>query len=374
MKRHTFVLSLGLVACLLGCADDSAPAAGAGSAVPLLEESPLRFERETPALGRTRPPDTLRLARSFGGSEDFSGITDVALVGQNLVVIDRFMSPHLAVVDLPSGSISRRLGRDGEGPGEFRVPVPAAYRGEEPGHLWIYDFSNRRMTLMDIRKPGRDAVRKEFRLGAKASILIPVWMGSHLVANGLYGDFTLLVMDDGGWPVARVGAAPPFRPELTRIPGARQANRGFIAADPRGERMALAYQFASRVDFFGPEGARYGTVQGPRAVTARYHIDGTGRFRWKDDNEMAHWGMAATQRYVYTLFCGCKLLTGNESPALLHVYDWEGRFVAELALDRPIRSLAVSPDDAILYGGYEEPYPAVGEWRLPASLRERSAR
>src|SRR5688572_24165755 len=146
MRHRTFLVYPGLLVCLHGCDNATPPEARAPPVIPLVREAPLRFERKSrPLRRRDQPGDTLRLIRSFGGTEDFSGITGVALVGKHLVVVDRFMSPHLAVIDLGSGLIVHRLGRDGQGPGEFRVPIAAAHRGGESGLLWIYDHSNRRM-------------------------------------------------------------------------------------------------------------------------------------------------------------------------------------------------------------------------------------
>jgi hypothetical protein len=75
--------------------------------------------------------------------------------------------------------------------------------------------------------------------------------------------------------------------------------------------------------------------------------------------------MDATDRYVYALFCGCKPGQGS-LPAMLHVYDWNGNFVAEFAFDQEVTALDVSDDDQVIYATYEQPYPGLGEWRLPS--------
>jgi hypothetical protein len=312
------------------------------------------------------------MVRSLGIESDFGQVTHVSKVGARLLATDRYLSPHLAVIDLASGRVAYRLGRNGEGPGEFREPVPTSVVGDHPGQVWVYDFYNRRLTLLDLNRTSRSAVVREVPLVVDAALEAPFWIGPRLVANGLFADYTLLLLNDRGVAVSRTVADPPFAHRLPRAAGARMANRSFLAPDPRTGRLALSYQFAGRVDFFRPDGTRYGTATGPRAVKSRFHYDSKGRFQWDRNNEMAHWGIAATSRYVYTLFCGCEMQHGSESPQLLHVYDWNGRFVAEVALDRPLRALSVSEDDSYLYGAFEEPTPGVGEWKLPVSLASGS--
>jgi hypothetical protein len=145
--------------------------------------------------------------------------------------------------------------------------------------------------------------------------------------------------------------------------GRRLLNRNFMADQPGGGRFVLAYQFGNRVEFYTGAGERYGQVSGPRETEPRFGL-AKGRLRWEDGNEMAYSGAYATERYVYALFCGCRL--GEDvPPSRVHVFRWNGDFVGEVTLDRPVLEIAVSPDDATLYAGIEEPYPGVGEWKLP---------
>ena len=144
--------------------------------------------------------------------------------------------------------------------------------------------------------------------------------------------------------------------------GRRLLNRNFMAANPGDGRFVLAYQFRSRLDFFTPDGERYGTISGPRATRPSFGLR-NGRFAWNDDNEMAFQGVAASRHYVYALFCGCSIEEQRTS-SVVQVFRWNGDFVAELQLDRPVLEIAVD-EDKTLYGAAEEPYPGIAEWALP---------
>jgi TolB-like 6-blade propeller-like len=326
------------------------------------------FSGRVPALGGAdRPETTLAMHRLLGDSLAFSMVTQLAVADGKLLVGDQFSSPHLGVVELRTGRITARFGRDGEGPGEFRVPSWFVADAGRPGRMWVYDFQNRRLSL--VRLDGRPKpVERELPVDAGVSLEAPVWTDGGLIANGVFPDYTLLVMDSAGQPRRRIAADPPFTErQMPHATGRRLMNRSFLAPSPRGDRFALVYQFRNRVDFFRADGTRYGTVRAPRQTELRYRI-GSGGFLWEDGNEMTYSSVKATDRYVYALFCGCRL--GRERPpSRLHLFRWNGDFVREIALDRAVTAFAVSPDDAAVYGGVEEPYPAIGEWRLPAELR-----
>ncbi len=288
-------------------------------------------------------------------------------VGDYLLVSDALMSVHLGMIDLPSGQVLHRFGRHGEGPGEFRDPSASAVPGSRD-RVWIYDFQNRRASLLRLDRRTGAELEEEIRMDHGVSLETPIWTAAGIVANGLFQDYTLLAMDTKGKRMKRVAADPPFDARRIAHPtGRRLLNRSFLAADPERRRLALAYQFEGRVDFFTADGRRYGSVAGPRETQARWRVV-NDRFVWDDANEMAYWQIEATERYVYTLFCGCQI-EAQRDPSRLHVFRWNGDFVGEIELDRPVSAFTVSPDDKVLYGSFEEQYEAVGEWRLPAWLQ-----
>lgn len=363
-----------------GCADRSAQtpsrAAQAAAEVRAVEArvSPRsrEFTGRVPRLGAP-PRDTLRIVREYGDTSMFAIPTAVQSVGRFLVVSDRFMDPHLAVFDTESGKLLRRLGRQGKGPREFLDPSWFLLERGRREQVWVYDFSARRFTLLDLASEDRPFAR-ELSMEVGASLSAPIWHDGRIISNGLFPDYTLLSMTDEGRPIARIAADPPFSPARMAHPtGRRLLNRSFLTANPSRTRLALTYQWKSRIDFFTIDGERIGSVQGPRETTAVFRV-ADGRFFWgaDDENEMAYWQVDATERYVYALFCGCLPGEGN-MPQSLHVFDWNGDFVAEVGLDRQVTSLDVTDDDRMLYGTVEAPYPGVGQWRLPDWLAGRVA-
>lgn len=360
-----------------GCGDAAEAVQHDTSLVPLVEAGVLGaaadFSGNVPRLrSGTAPADTLRMLREFGSDTTFGFVMRVRVVGNHLIAADRFMSPHLTVFDRHSGQQLSRFGRDGEGPGEFRVPSEMFVVQHDPGVLWLYDFSNRRATRVHLDGHGQPSSPEQISLNVGASIESPAWVGDRILANGIFADYTLLEMGLDGTPLRRIAADVPFRRETQNTIGGRQANRSSMAVSPTRDRLALAYQWTSRVDFYTSSGERYGTVNGPRDVQTGFRIDGN-RFRWEDEAEFAYFGADATVEYVFAMFCGCTVVSREELPDRLHVFRWNGDFVAEIALDRPVAAISVSPDGKRLYGAFIDPVPGVGEWELPSSFRRSPA-
>jgi hypothetical protein len=247
-----------------------------------------RFTGRVPRLGGA-PRDTLRQARSFGDTSAFAIPTAVHRVGELLVVTDRFMDPHVSVFNASTGQLVRRGGRNGKGPGEYLDPSWLVRENGRSDRVWVYDFSNRRFSL--LQPQGRDLVAREVPLDAGVSLSSPVWNGSGVISNGLFPEYTLVSLDSGGRVRKRIASDPPFSAKAMAHPaGRRQLNRSFMAVNPSRTRLAVSYQWKSRLDFFTIEGDRIGSVAGPRQTTATFRVTGD-RFFWgrDDENEMAYW-------------------------------------------------------------------------------------
>jgi hypothetical protein len=375
MNRMPLLAALALAAALGACADQPPPPRAAINDVPITRAGRAAgagaFRGHVPRLPDGEPPrDTLRLTRVLGDSLDFASISGIQPLDGLLLVSDRMMSKHLAVIDLQTGSVRARAGTHGEGPREFRDPAAFIAQTISPPRFWVYDFQNRRLSLVAAESRDRMSIGESRPFNVGESIEQPLRIGGRFIANGLFPDYTLLVLDSMGVPVRRIEADQPFPAAvMPHVVGRRLLNRSWLAADPDGSRLALAYQWASRIDFFSPDGDRLGSVQGPRPTRAKYRI-ANDRFFWDPQGEMAYTGVQATNRYVYAAYCGCKEADDRDQRSRrVHVFRWNGDFVSEIQLDRRVTAFAVSEDDAVLYASITEPHPAVGEWRLPAGLR-----
>jgi hypothetical protein len=326
------------------------------------EGSPVRADR--PLLGTCR----LSLERSLGGRDDFGRITRLRRLGEKLVVTDYLLPPHLKVVDLATGEVIGAIGRAGQGPGEFRVATSLFVRSREPPEVGVYDYQNQRITHVRFEgeafRPTAVGGRKLLNgMGLKG--LIPYRDG--YVSTGLFPDYTLVRLDSAGRPAARLVADPPFGPE--DLGGSRLfaglMNTAEMAAGPAGT-VAVAYEEEAIVDLVDLDAGSYRRVRGPEPVETEYEIR-DGRLHTGEGNERAYSLITASDEVVLAGFLGDDFQTDRygQKPVRIHVFDWRGRYLAELELDRAVTALRLSPDGSTLWGAYADPVPRIGEWSLP---------
>lgn len=286
-----------------------------------------------------------------------------------LVVTDYRLPPHLKVIDLSPGEVVHAVGRSGEGPGEFRVATSLIQQSDDPPVAGVYDYQTRRLTFVELEgEEYRPAVTgsRQLRNGLGLFGVRPYRQG--FVAAGLFADYTLARLDSVGRPVTRLVADPPFGPE--DIGGSRRfaalMNNAKMAAGGDG-RYAVAYEEEAIVDLIDLDDGSYVRIRGPVQVETAYEIR-EGRLHTSEGNERAYSLVAATDEIVLAGFLGENFETAKygQKPTRVHVFDWRGRYVAKLGLEDGITALGVSPDGSRLWGAYEDPFPRIGEWRLPS--------
>jgi hypothetical protein len=164
----------------------------------------------------------------------------LAAFGNTLVALDRFAERSVHVVDLGTGDLRRSLGREGEGPGEFK----SAYsidRVANTGELWVFDAGTQRLTRMDLEALDSegDWAREFVSLRGSARVMNPVHTAEgNVLAVGLFSEGRFGIFDQKGEQVDVGGALPEWSEP---IPPAvlQQAFRGTIRSDPARQRFAV---------------------------------------------------------------------------------------------------------------------------------------
>lgn len=232
------------------------------------------WEREKPALPE-RPITSIASSRQLGTDEDFGLVTVISPVGPLLLVGDELMDPHIAVIDIATGRVTSRLGRDGEGPGEFQVPHMIAPDLQRPSVRWVFDFHNVRWSSVSL--DGSPSIVEERSLaGVPWWPETPIWTGpSEVLIQGVYYGFPFLkakIAETGRITSIRrfTGPQPFTEQDVTHGTGLRFVNRSFMALRPSAGIFALAYQFGNQIDVFSTSGAIIGRTRGP------YEVDSGG--------------------------------------------------------------------------------------------------
>ena|GEM_PF-4253067 len=369
-------LGLSSILLVVSCADASADAGAILTEAASLPEVRVEIQEdrwidpsEGPLLeSGTEPTDTLQIRSELGTSEAWGIVSSLRVVGDRLFVSDRISNPLITVVNWRTGEIVDRFGRRGEGPGEFLDPSWVTYSREADG-FWVFDYASRRFShFVPTTEGGEGTYRldRELRLLGPLTPFHPVWTPGGVLTNGFFPDYTLLELDPGGNPVRWITARVPVsRSQVGHPQGRARLNRTRLATDPGLTHVALVYQSTSRIDFFDMGGRHLRTIRGPRDVRIRYRVDEeASRFRWEPENRWAYVDVDATASHVYGLWCGATCPDHTDLPTRVHVFTWEGGFIREFALDRPVKTIAVSSEDDLLFGYSEEPFPTIHAWVL----------
>lgn len=337
------------------------------------------LDRERPSRPELseHPIAELRLHRSLGDSASFSMVTAIVPFDRFLVVADPEIPPQLKTVDLESGAVIHSFGSRGEGPGEFMDPRFLARVSEHPPTVQVFDFQNRRLTRYGLSADGtREELQKTLPVTVDVPILqaTPLPEGDGYLANGLFRDYSLVVLDTAGRDVGHVSTDPPFtEADFGTSAPLGLANLKRVAADLDDGRYAMAYQNTSRIDLLASPTGPVRTAWGPREPAKKVEIV-NGSYIQRNGDEKAYVSVYATRRRVYALYCECPSDDSADHwghPSYqVEVFDWNGAYLGELEMDHGILQVAVSDDDSLLWGTYEDPIPFIGEWALPDWVRD----
>jgi hypothetical protein len=300
----------------------------------------------------------------------------LAVVGDRLVVLDR-SAPKVHVFQLPGGQRVRSFGQNGEGPGEFRSARHVQPDARHPGDAWIFDLSLRRMTRLRLVGTAEPVVQEVVNLDDGGGVFLhPVWLtDTTFVASGIYpmhADGRLMLAGRTGGFIRMIGQ-PPQHPGAAAIPTTvlQHAYEGPVTVSPDRSRFAIATRQADRVEFFRSDGTPVAQVVGSTGFLPQFETsqraDGVA-MATGDDLRAGYVDLASTDKHVFALFsgkrrdeAGSRTFFGGQ----VYVFDWAGRIVARLGLDEPALTIALSPDERLLYAIRHEPEPSVVRYALP---------
>ena len=344
-------------------------------------DAPMEFSGRVTALGPDDPPtSTLHLQRTIGERNTIWGRpASVALSGDAIWVVDPFLNKQISVWSLSTGARIAHFGEKGQGPEEYRYPTWVVPSTEDPMRAWIFDERHFRLTRVFVTGSNEARVEETITLQLPVQVRQPVPVGNHILFGTFSLDFTFGAADENGQNILwRATSDLPFRdPRQHDIVIQAAVNWRHLAVSPDRRNIAVTYALKARVDFFDGAGRLRGITVGPRstpAPTGSFVGTDVKRVVWEPELRFAYLSAsAATADFLYAVFCDCAASDGAV-PTRLHVFDWAGNFVSELAFEHMVAEIAVSPDNHTLIGAvWDDDQPIVGVWHLPNDLARRAA-
>jgi len=258
-----------------------------------------------------------------------------------LIVLNRGPDQLFALFSLPTLEPLYTWGTQGEGPGEFSAPVAAASLNVFGDKLEVddanrqvlrtFEIGEESLSLVDERALPYDGQRGPLNTVTRLDSL--TYVATVPPAGEEVRPFLLLNLDTEA--TRPFGAYPPT--ELTgREKYASYMKR--LVASPDGRAFYTMYLNHDRVRLYSADGT---LLEEQRAAGLQ---ETTGVHRMAG---------SATERFAYMLAPFAEeeeMLGANGYQPVLEVWDWSGSLVAAYVLAEPVHFVAVSSDDAYVYG------------------------
>jgi len=309
-------------------------------------------------------------ARSLYDGDRLAMPVQIATFGDRIAVGDGYAEHPVHVLD-SEGRYLAGIGREGEGPGEFKWPRQLEPTADGRG-FWVFDMELARLTLVD---PDRwdetpSSARTVLPLRGPAFVTsVSRSADGDFLATGFFGEGRLGHYAGDGHYAGASGPLP--RSAIDAPPEVLQhAYRGTLKADPTGSRLVLANRHAGFLEVYSAAGELERRIQGPSEFDPAFDVtagEAGPSLATGADLRFGYVDVATTRNRIYALFSG-RTRAGHPDDATyaryVHVFDWRGRLISVLHLDADVAAIAVDPGRSRLLAVRHLPTPAVVSYDL----------
>jgi len=323
-------------------------------------------------------PDALAFAthaETVYSSDELAVPTDIEVVGEYLVLVDRRADQPIHILRPASRELIRSLGGEGDGPGEYRAlrsvtPVPGS--GTE---FWAYDIAKARLTHIDLADEetlARPWEAELLTLETPARVTGIEWAADNsVIAAGFFDAGRLGLFASDGKMLGAVGDLPAHAEQETPATVLQHAYMGTLKAHPDRSQLVIALRHASWIEIRDADGALITRTDLPiESFGPKFDVADTEKGPMMRSDETLRFGyidVAVTSEHIYGLYSG-RTRAGNRGSAnfgdQIHVFDWSGTLADVIEVQRDLIAIAVDADAGTLYGVSHDPAPMVLSWAM----------
>jgi hypothetical protein len=291
-----------------------------------------------------------------------------------LWVGDRTGDPFLHLIRLSDGTLVRSVGRRGEGPGDFHDVAAFSIRPGDTTGIWVFDYNQSRLSRVPAARVSGQLPRQVSGLGPTTTAGMFWLTPNRLLILGntdsnrfMFADSTARVSSIVSGPLLGASEVPKKMREALSFAS--------VCVRPGGDRYALAYSHASRIDLFDREGRPAGSAKVPIANINEGDVVKDPRGAWHMTSPRGYYSScSATADRLYALFSGRMDNAGPEGSykwdgQYIHVFDWSGTLKAVYQIDQLALAIAVSGDSVLYASG--DAMNGVHRYRLPVGAHQR---
>ena len=289
---------------------------------------------------------------------------NVIRIDDSYMVWDNNNEKMFNLVNFNLKKVIKGIGR-GNGPGE--IISPSSFQLKE-GRFFLFDVASKKINQIEIsditlRLKEIEAIDFDKRLFGIN------YLGSHIIATGIFEDYWLASIRTDGKVVSRVDF-PKFE-ETDNTPKVQLSIlyiSTHMANSPDNKKMIAVTQDHGVISFFNCiDNSILKEYKQIKYYGPSFSIQERGNIAYSKDGLIGFCGLDCDDEYVYALYSG---RTFNEHGMLSHhcenilVYDWDGNPVKHYTLDIPLFSMKFDKEKNTIYGIGYNPEGVFVEYQL----------
>lgn len=287
----------------------------------------------------------------------------VATLHDYIIVADAALDPALHVISAVDAGVIASLGPKGEGPHEFENIRGLAANAWDDA-VWAFDASRQRLTRIALHD-GTVQLDSMVSVRTGQPVTQAVWVGEDLIGVGLFEEGRFAVIDPQSGTVREfVGPVPSVGDSASpRI--AQQAYQAELHVRPGRAQVVALTRHADRLEFYDLDRDSSWIVSGPDGFGPRFTLGldpDMPAFSTDLDLRFGYIDAAPTADYLIALYSGKTRREARGQANFgqrIRVFDWEGKLVGEVGLERPVIGIGVDEERDVLYAVTHEPMPAI---------------
>ena len=228
--------------------------------------------------------------------------------------------------------------------------------------LWLSDTRLGVLVRYAINGAGRLAIDTSYDVPVGGTPLGTYWLDDTLlVTSGIFTEPSRLYLWTPSTKVPRAWGLLPYLTSGTPVFPLQQALQPSFAVHPTDHLVAVAPLFAGRLDIYRISSDTETVARTPHAFDPllRVGLRGTqAQFVQDAATRAGYISVSATASHIYALFSGVSRSAAQHGwlpGSLVDVFDWHGRFIRSIRLDRDALEIAVSPRETAIYATVIQP-------------------
>ncbi|TCC96561.1 BF3164 family lipoprotein [Pedobacter hiemivivus] len=270
---------------------------------------------------------------------------------------------------LNSGSVIRKYIPQGRGKGAALGSLSAGlYKNE----LWMYDISLSKIIFSAIETKSftadTSAAYREFAF-SRDYYNIQFLDDSTVIANGNYQTPKKLQELNfySGKILADYGILEGVPKDIPFYAWKRY-NEAFMELKSTNDKVVLAHRLSDQIEVFDLKSHKSITVKGPENYKAEFlpmqSHDGKDLITHNEKSRYSFTQVMSTDKFIYVLHSGNNISGQNIDYAKsIFVYDWYGKPIKRVNLDRYVTGFTISDDDKSLYA-----YDVISKYIVTAKI------